>query len=473
MSATETGAAATLDEVASSVAELTKAVDGMKAGQVDEQTVRNIAEEAARNSQRAGYQPDPVMVDAEGNPLDVEREVLGKSPADRMAAILGLPAAETAPVLKRDVEVVENFRQKADDLLLITAIMNGQSNSPVNPTGLKFYGSQFLPAMNAAVDTVTTGEGKEFVPRDLSSQLIERVNLELRVLALFPEMVMPTNPFDIPARGLVRQRLGSGAEATGDSGNTAVKKVTAASRKITLTAAKFWGEILVSKEAEEDSIIAVLDFLREELVDFLMADLEDCSINGDTAGTHRDDDSNASGDPRKNWEGLRKLAATNSAQRDHGGGDLNVAGLRANRKAMGKYGINPGELAHIVGLTEYIDLLSDSNVITVDKYGANATLLSGELGRADGAPLVVSEYVREDLDANGVRPAVAGTKTVAITANRKALLRGTRRTLTVEYLKELYSEFDQDAVKVSTRQALTERWTGAKAVAVSRNVDAT
>ena len=139
---------------------------------------------------------------------------------------------------------------------------------------------------------------------------------------------------------------------------------------------------------------------------------------------------------------------------------------------MGKYGINPNELAHIVSLVGYVDLLSDSNVITVDKYGMQATLLSGELGRADGAPIIVSEYVREDLDATGVRPVAAGTKTVAITANRKALLRGTRRQLMVEYLKELYSESDQDAVKVSTRQALTERYTAAKAVAVSRNVDA-
>lgn len=469
--ATDENEQATIEDVAKAVAGLQEAVEGVKSGQVDKSTVENMITEAMETSQRAGYRPDPVAVDAEGNPLDIEREVLGGTVTERINSVLTLPAKETAAVLRKDVEVVENFRQKADDLCLIAAIRAGQGKGG-DPRELKFYGSQFLPAMNAAVDTLTTSEGKEYVPRDLSSGLIERVNLQLRVLALFPEITMPTNPFDLPARGLTRQRLGRGTEATADTGQTKAKTVTPATRKITLDAAKFWGEILVSKEAEEDSIISVLDFIREELEDYLRADLEDVVINGDTAATHRDDDSNGSTDPRKNWEGLRKLAATNSAQRDHGGGDLTVAGLRANRKVMGKYGINPNELAHIVSLVGYVDLLSDSNVITVDKYGMQATLLSGELGRADGAPIIVSEYVREDLDATGVRPVAAGTKTVAITANRKALLRGTRRQLMVEYLKELYSESDQDAVKVSTRQALTERYTAAKAVAVSRNVDA-
>jgi hypothetical protein len=44
---------------------------------------------------------------------------------------------------------------------------------------------------------------------------------------------------------------------------------------VTLTAVKFAGEALVSKEMEEDAIIAVLPFIQQELVDYMAADLED------------------------------------------------------------------------------------------------------------------------------------------------------------------------------------------------------
>ena len=463
---------ATLDDVASSVATLTTAVEEMKEGRVDRETVEAMVKEAVEQSAKAGgYQPDPVTLDAKGDPVDVER-ALGSDPKERFTSMLTLPARETAAVLRCDVETLQNFRSKADDLVLLSTILAGRGKIQ-DPTQTQFYGRQFLPAMHAAVDTVTEGEGAEFVPRELSSMLLERVNLALRVVQLFPEVSMPTSPFDLPARALARVRGGRHTEQTADTGQTKIKKVTPGSRKITLEAVKFATTVLSSKEASEDEIIAVLRFLQEELLDLTAADLEDAVINGDTAGEHRDPDSNEADDPRKNWDGIRKTASTNEAERDQEGKDLTVAGLRANRKLMGKYGIDPGQLAHVIGLTSYIDLLSDTNVQTVDKYGAQATVLTGELGRADGVPLVVSEYVREDLNAEGVFDEETETRSVAATVHRRAFLRGTKRQLSVEFYRELYAEEDQDGTKISTRQALTERYTGEKAVAVTINVDAT
>jgi hypothetical protein len=463
----------TLEDVAGSVATLTTAVSEMQEGLVDRATVEQIAAEVAEKSAtaRGGYTPDPIAVDAQGNPIDIERELLGTSPRERFRAMLELPTRDVATVLGRDVEVVGQFRERADNLALLGAILGGQAGSSFDVRDTRYYKTQYLPAMQAAVDTQTAGEGAEFVPRELSSNLIERVTLALRVLQVFPEIAMPTNPFDLPARALKRTRGGRHTEQTADTGQTKAKKITPGSRKVTLEAAKFMTELLVSKEAEEDAIIAVLPFLQEELEDFTAADLEDAAINAAT--TARDSDSAEADDPRLNWNGLRKVANANSAERDHGGGDLTVAGLRANRKLMGKYGIDPGQLIHVIGMVAYIDLLSDTNVQTVDKYGANATVLTGELGRADGVPLIVSEYVRGDLNATGVFDNTTKTRTVALTAHRRSFLRGTRRQLTVEFLRELYSESDQDAVKVSTRQAFEKRYGTDKTVAASFNVDAT
>lgn len=464
----------TLDDVAQSVAALSTAVEGMKEGLVDRATVEQIAAEAiAKSGQHRGYTPEPVALDAQGNPVDFERELLGATPRDRFRAVLELPARETASILGRDVESVQHLQARADDVVLLGAILGNQAaqkGASFDVRETRFYKTQFLPAMQAAVDTQTAGEGAEFVPRELSANLIDRVTLALKVLGVFPEIGMPTNPFDLPARALARTRGGRHVEQTQDTGQTKIKKVTAGSRKITLTAAKFATEILVSKEAEEDEIIAVLPFLQEELQDFTAADLEDTAINGATV--ERDSDSGGAEDPRLNWNGLRKVANANSAERDHGGGALTVAGLRSNRKLMGKYGIDPEQLVHILGMVEYIELLNDTSVLTLEKYGPQATVLTGELARADGVPVIVSEYVRQDLNATGVFDNTTKTKTVALTAHRKSFFRGTRRQLQVEYLRELYSESDQDAVKISTRQALEKRYGTDKTVAVSYNVNA-
>jgi hypothetical protein len=462
----------TLEDVAGSVAALTTAVTEMKEGLVDRETVEQIAAEAvSKSAAHRGYTPDPIAVDSEGNPIDVERELLGAAPSERFVSMLELPAADVAAVLRRDVETIDHLRARSDNLVLLNTIMRGQSEGGFDVRNSRYYKAQFLPALQAAWDTQTAGEGQEFVPRQLSASLIERVNLQLRVLSLFPEVEMPTPTFDIPARALARTRGGRHTEQTADTGQTKFKKITAGSRKLTLTAAKFATEILASKEASEDSIIAVLAFLQEELEEFTAADLEDAAING--AKTARDSDSEAEDDPRLNWDGLRKVAKANSAERDHGGGDLTVAGLRANRKLMGKYGIDPGNLVHIIGMGPYIDLLAEEKVQTVDKYGAAATILTGELARADGAPLIVSECVRGDLNATGVFDNTTKTRSVAITTHKKAMLRGTRRALTVQFLRELYAESDQDGVIVTTRQALEKRYGTDKAVALSYNVDAT
>jgi len=51
-------------------------------------------------------------------------------------------------------------------------------------------------------------------------------------------------------------------------------------------------------------------------------------------------------------------------------------------------------------------------VRTVDKYGQFATVLNGELGKIDGIPVIVSEKIRENLNASGVYDGTTTTKTL-------------------------------------------------------------
>ena len=466
-----------LDELKKGVKALADHVQDMKRGLIDEETVRRIAADVLAtqkivdrdvNGRKKSFNDDDDDYLREG----VERrggiQALGATVEERVHAIQTLPASVVGPILHRDREEIVLFQQASDAVAILDAIITARKGSPEAdhlPASVQdtvFYRQRYQPLMQA-ISASGAGAGAEFVPRELSANLVERVALELRVAALFPLIDMPTNPFDVPGRPVARTRTSKATENTADTGQTPFVKLTPASRKVTLTAAKFAGEALTSKEAEEDAIIAIMPFLTSELVDYLAADLEDATINGDTAGTM--DTGWATADPRKNFDGIRKFVQA-GFKTDVGNVAPTVAlTARANRKKMLKYGVSPDKLAHICSLSAYLQLLADVNVQTMEKYGPHATILAGELGRMDGAPIIVSEYVRQDLNASGVFDNVTTNRTEVITVNTGGWLRGSRRGLTVQILRELYAEDDQDAIIATLRQALVPRYPNTEGIA--------
>lgn len=441
----------TLEELAQSVADLNRAVQERTADPLDEEKIQRIAAEVVERQRGAaptanrdrGFSPD----DEEGGDELPARVPRGAN--ERLAFMLERSAPRGASLLGRPEADVRAFQEASDQLLILAAVRG------CNPRETTYYQEEFLPAVRAV--STQAGSGGDFVPRALSGSLIERVNLELIVPTLFGMVPMPSNPFDIPARGVVRRRLGSMPENTGDTGQTSAKKVTPATRRVTLTAKKFAGESLVARDAEEDAIIALLPFMIEELVDYLAADQEDAIVNGDTAATHMDRDVVDADDPRKQWDGLRKRAQA-GAKVDATNVALRVAHLRSNRARMGKYGVRPSELAHILSIQNYIQLLSDDAVQTMDKYGPNATVVTGELAKVDNVPIVISEYGRADLNATGVFDNTTRDRSSATTVYRRGFVLGERRQLTLQLLKELYAEDDQDAVLVTLRRAFESRF---------------
>lgn len=285
-----------------------------------------------------------------------------------------------------------------------------------------------------AMDTATTAEGKEFVPTALATDLLERVRLAQKVTALFQPIDMPTDPYELPLEGADATAY-KVAESTTETG-TKPTESTPGTAKVTLDAVKLKARVIFSEEIQEDSVIPVLDYVKNKIALALTDAQEKAILDGDTAATHQDNDVTAADDARKSWNGLRKLALAQAATKV----DLatfNRANLRAMRKAMKKYGINPADLAWIVGNSGYSQMLDLADVITVDKYGPNATLLTGELGRFDGVPIIVSEFVREDLNAAGVRDGVTTTKTYLLLVNRRRFLTGQRPGVSLKTFEDI------------------------------------
>lgn len=459
----------TLEAVAKAVHDLSESVLKMQAGQVDRETVERIAREVV-DSQRAAAETANRRTGIGAEDLEPEMPALRRlSPRQRLEIMHARPARRVAAMVRRPVDDVSAFQDRADELVLVATMLRA------DPRETRFYSEEYLPAMRAAMDSTTATEGDEWVPQGMSASMIERINLALQVANLFPMVPMPTQPYDLPAAAVSRVRGGKAVEQTADTGQTGFKKITPGTRKVTLTAAKFAAEILVSKELEEDSILPILPFIQSEIVDFVSADIEDCILNGDTTVSHQDSDTTASDDPRKNFMGLRKLTLAQASRKTDGSSAsaLTVAMLRTNRVKMGKYGVRIADLAHIMSINSYIQLLSDTNVMTVDKYGPQATILAGELGKVDGTPIIVSEYMRTDLNASGVYDGTTTTETTALTVNRRGFIRGERRGMTLQWLRELYAEYDQDALVASVRQAFEQVYPIATqgTAAITYNVD--
>lgn len=309
-----------------------------------------------------------------------------------------------------------------------------------------------------AMDSTTAGEGDEWVPTGLSPELVEEVTKMGFVESMHPHIAMPTQPYDVPIQTgrLVSYKA---SEQTADSGQTALSIASAAgvTNKLTLTASALAVMVLASKEVQEDSIVAILPFLRSEIIKALSRGVEEATINGDTTATHQDTDTHANGatDRRKLWKGYRKHALANSYSVDFAGAGRgwDWETFVAVRAKHGKYGINPADLYWLLSLQGFFKALSLKDaagnplVTTADKM-PGATLLTGVLGAVGGSQIAVSEFSRDDLNASGVNGAVSADniKTSILSVYKPGFVYGDRRDASIQLLTELYAAYQQDAL---------------------------
>ncbi len=339
-------------------------------------------------------------------------------------------------------ELPADLQEQADGLYLASKLLRRE------PRSLKGW----LPferrasGLRKALDTATAGEGAEWVPTGFSQQLIEKVRQRLKVAALHRRISMPSNPFKLPVEGADAVAY-LFAESTSDTA-TKITASTPGTTNVTFDAVKLAARVLVSTELEEDSIIAVMPYLLDTIVRALADAQEDAAINGDDSGTHQDSDVTSATDARKAWKGYRKLALA-AATVDVS--TFDVTTLRSIREAMGRYGINPNDLAWVAGFRAFHQFLGLTEVQTVDQYGDKATLLSGELAKFDGIPIIVSEFIREDLNASGVYDGITTDRSVLPLVYTPAFLYGDRRAVSVRVSHDLYMESDQD-VAIATQR---------------------
>jgi len=356
-----------------------------------------------------------------------------------------------------------DFQRWNDDVYIMSKVLR------VHPTELKIWkehGSKYTE-LRKAMDSATAGEGLEWIPTDFSADLIDRVRLARKVSGLFPEIQMPTDPYKLPALTADSTAFLVSEQLTDDPAPsarpfTASKPTTA---NLTMNAIKLGVRVNFSLELQEDSIIPVLEVIKNNMAIAMAAAWETAIINGDDSGSHQDADVVSATDARKAWKGLRKLGITNTALSS----PLTLANLRSMRSSMGKYAVDPSKLVFIVSAKGFMKLLGIDEVITLEKYGPNATVLQGELGKIDGISIVVSEFVRDDLNANGLFDVTSSGKSEILLVYVPAFLLGVRRKVTMKSFEDV--QLDQTALVSSWRGTFIPVYDTATQIVVAEGVN--
>jgi HK97 family phage prohead protease/HK97 family phage major capsid protein len=221
----------------------------------------------------------------------------------------------------------------------------------------------------------TTNAGD--IDQEVSRQIEKEVTLNLRTAGLFREIqvngaatVLPIQPDVEPA---VFQ---TGAAASGNLENRGASDNTYKPSQVILNAYRLISQTFMDNNVDEQVLVNLMPMLVDSVARAHARAVDNAIINGSGSIT-----------------GLDGFATANSDTLSLGSSEaLTAAKLLAARKDMGKYGINPGDLAYIVSQARYFELIEDSGFQDVTDVGSDmATKITGQIGSVFGTPVVVSD----------------------------------------------------------------------------------
>lgn len=343
-------------------------------------------------------------------------------------------------------------RQLVDIMLKKTRTITLVNNEKKSFT---FKGGLIEGAKGVAMDTAEAGGGQEWIPVEMATEMIDQIRQTAQTYGLFREVKpMPSSTFDVGI-GTADPTFYLQGEATDDSTAKATSSLKGTG-KCSLVAKKLGAKVPYSTEMDEDSAIALLPIIKDGLAQAGASVLDNVVINGDTTGTHMDSDVTGATDARKAWKGLRKLAIAGSMTVDLA--TFNADTLLGLPKKMGIYANSINDLAWIVSpktvwgkLFTLRDSQNNAVFLSVDKYGQDAVNVKGELGKMFGIPVIISDNVREDVNASGVYDGTTTDKSTILLVRRGYFLAGEKRGLT--YRVDYNQDRDQDILTVTMRKA--------------------
>ena len=307
------------------------------------------------------------------------------------------------------------------------------------------------------------GVGGDWIPDEFSTELYQTFQVPRGLRALLPSVQMEREALLIPKLSRGGRPYIKGV-ATDDLAKYQASTIETAQKTVR---AKGLATLMnIDDAAGEDSAFAIIPALSRQIAQDLEDAFEDCMINGDTAASHQDDIANwnirerwgasglgGSSDHRRLFLGMRAAAKDKGSDVD--AGTFNFAKFMSVVSQLGELAV--GNKVCVVSPEALVaNFLQLDQVVTLEKFGPQATILTGELARLAGIPIVMSRFMSADMAATGLYAsgtAPADYKSGFLVFNTDSWYQYLRRQITIESDKDIASGAIQ---LVSTMRAVMD-----------------
>lgn len=239
---------------------------------------------------------------------------------------------------------------------------------------------------------------------NFSTNIYEEMEQQLVIAPMFDRIQVDAKTFRVPVANedtddfVAQFASGTYATGVGDSTNVPTSNQQAIS-SVDFTPHKFMVTTHLAKDEEEDTILPLIDFLRRAATRRLSRSLDKAILRGSGALTGFTANPATTATYASVIKGL--VTMTNQVATDgltvrtaDGSTKASAANIASARAKMGKYGLQLGNhLVYLTTIEGYNELVTTSDFRTVDKFGPNATYLTGSVGAIYGIPVVITEFL--------------------------------------------------------------------------------
>lgn len=284
-----------------------------------------------------------------------------------------------------------------------------------------------------------------------STNIYHEMQQQLVVAPMFRRIEVNSRDFRIPVADEDQSdfvaQFPSGSFNAGPSDTTTVPTTRQSTiGAVNVQPKKFMVATHIAKDEEEDTIIPLVDFLRQAATRRLARGMDKAILRGDGSITSDFSASNAlagAGTYASVVKGLVELANSATLLTKTGATNTKAtpANLAAARLLLGKYGLALGEnLAYVTSVEGYNNLVTNTDFQTVDKFGSQATYLTGSVGAIYGIPIYISEFMDS---------ASAADSNLGVMVYKPGFVIGERRAMEIE--SEYLPQQQVTAMYISTR----------------------
>jgi len=411
----ETNQPVDLEAFAKKVAEETAAKIAMKQAEqkaADEAVQKEVEEKAAADAEAKAQQEEEVK-SAVVTAVESGTERLLKD----VEAQIAQKDAEMSDVLKQHEADLKEKAEEIEKMRDSKRVFENRGRGDVTKWGKDFlaahilgkitrkgwdtsFGKDVLQKAGVTYDA-TTSAG---IDVSVSQAFEEEVRLEQKVAPLFREIQVSSGATVLP---IAPDTENANWNATGLETAANLLEEKGASdnnynvNRVLLQAFRLVSGTFISNDTDEQVVISVLPIITSALARAHAKAIDSAIMLGNSsfAGLV----GGAGTDGAGSFLALDSAkVADKDASVTNGDDSITGANLLSIRSEMGKYGVNPADVAYIVPIDQYYELIGDAAFSDVSEVGSDTAMkLVGAVGSMYGSPVIASDALASQLAETG------------------------------------------------------------------------